>query len=151
GGLGAGTAVAVGAAYLLAGESAATVWLGVALVALLPATEVAVSTLNLLLTTILPPRTVPKLEMQGPRGIPEECRTSVVVPTLFDDVTAVEQALVDLEIQFLANRQKNLHFALLGDFTDAATEVREGDDEIVAAAVEGVRALNARYAPASRD
>ncbi|MBA3659127.1 MAG: hypothetical protein H0W67_05975, partial [Gemmatimonadales bacterium] len=45
----------------------------------------------------------------------------------------------------------HLHFAVLSDFTDARTERRDGDDAILQAAVEGVRALNARYAPATSD
>src|SRR5690606_34266219 len=110
-----------------------------------------ISTLNQLLTAILPPRALPRLDLLEPSGIPEECRTAVVVPILFDDVRAVEESIENLEIQYLANRERNLHFALLGDFTDASTETVEGDDEIVATAVAGIRALNDRYAPESRD
>ena len=40
----------------------------------------------------------------------------------------------------------HVHFALLSDFLDAPTETRPEDAAIEAAAVEGVRALNARYA-----
>ena len=58
----------------------------------------------------------------------------------------MREALENLEVQFLANREAHLHFAVLSDFTDAPTETREDDAAIVAAAVEGVRALNARYA-----
>ena len=54
-------------------------------------------------------------------------------------------------MQFLANREAHLHFAVLSDFTDSATETRETDAAIVEAAVEGVEALNARYAAASED
>src|SRR5205823_4686226 len=42
-------------------------------------------------------------------------------------------------------------FALLSDFTDADAEHKESDDAIVAAAADGVRALNARYAPETDD
>ena len=78
--------------------------------------------------------------------MPPEFRTAVVIPTLFGSVDAVREALENLEVQFLANREAHLHFAVLSDFTDSPTETREGDDAIVAAAVEGVKALNARYA-----
>src|SRR5690606_31650211 len=37
------------------------------------------------------------------------------------------------------------------DFTDAPAEVMEGDEAIVAAAVDGIRDLNARYAPGTDD
>src|SRR5439155_941611 len=42
-------------------------------------------------------------------------------------------------------------FAILSDFTDADAETKEGDAAIVAAAVQGVKALNARYAPDTED
>ncbi|HZX42608.1 MAG TPA: carbohydrate-binding protein, partial [Myxococcaceae bacterium] len=62
---------------------------------------------------------------------------------------SVEQALENLEVQFLANRGENLHFVVLGDFIDAPTEVQESDAAIVQAAIAGVTALNARYGPGS--
>ncbi|HVE78216.1 MAG TPA: glucoamylase family protein [Gemmatimonadaceae bacterium] len=119
--------------------------------ALLPASELAVSVVNQLVTAFLPPRTLPKLDLRGAEGIPAEYRTAVVIPTLFPSVEAVREALENLEVQFLANREAHLHFAILSDFTDATTETRETDAAIVAAAVEGVRALNARYAGGLQD
>ena len=83
--------------------------------------------------------------------MPPEFRTAVVIPTLFGSVDAVREALENLEVQFLANREAHLHFAVLSDFTDSPTETREDDAAIVAAAVEGVKALNARYADGRED
>ena len=83
------------------------------------------------------------------------CRSSSAppssIPTLFGSVEAVHEALEHLEVQYLANREAHLHFAVLSDFTDAPTETRESDAAILAAAVEGVRALNARYAEGRED
>ena len=73
----------------------------------------------------LPPRILPKLDLHE-HGIPPEFRTAVVVPTLFGSVEAVREALEHLEVQFLANREPHLHFALLSDFTDSPTETRDG-------------------------
>jgi cyclic beta-1,2-glucan synthetase len=106
---------------------------------------------NQLVAAFLPPRTLPKLDLGDEGGIPAELRTAVVVPTLFGSVDAVREALEHLEVQFLANREANLHFAVLSDFTDAASEVEDGDSEIVAAAVEGVKTLNWRYASGGSD
>ena len=83
-------------------------------------------------------------------GVPAEYRTAVVVPTLFGSVEAVREALDHLEVQFLANREAHLHFALLSDFTDSPTETRGDGRGDLAAAVEGVHALNARYAARDR-
>ncbi|HZI41183.1 MAG TPA: hypothetical protein VFD67_05750, partial [Gemmatimonadaceae bacterium] len=119
-------------------------------VALIPANDVAINIVNQLVTTFLPPRVLPKLDLSeqgtGGTGIPTELRTAVVVPTLFASVEMVEEALVTLEVHFLANRQANLHFALLSDFADSPTETVADDHAILEAAVAGVRDLNARYA-----
>ncbi|MEO7521788.1 MAG: hypothetical protein ABIW79_08230, partial [Gemmatimonas sp.] len=154
GGILLGTVAALVAGYLLAGAEshngiAATI--GIALLLLIPANEIAVGLVNQLVTAFLPPRRLPKLDLSGRDGIPPEFRTAVVVPTLFGSVDAVHEALENLEVQFLANREAHLHFALLSDFADSATETCDGDDEIVHTAVAGVRALNARYAQGRAD
>ncbi len=51
-----------------------------------------------------------------------------------------------LEITYLANPDPQLRFALLTDFADAPEEHRPEDDGYILAALDGVRALNARYA-----
>jgi cyclic beta-1,2-glucan synthetase len=124
--------------------------LGVVLVALVPASEIAVNAVNQLVTWVMPPRIVPKLDMRE-YEIPPEYRTAIVVPTLFASTDAVREALEHLEIQYLANRDQCLHFALLSDFTDAPAETLPTDDAIVAAAVDGIRALNERYAGGADD
>ena len=58
----------------------------------------------------------------------------VIVPTLFGSVRAVDELLAHLEIQALGNLDPRIHFALLSDFTDALTEHRPDDDDILAAA-----------------
>lgn len=144
GGIGLCTVLAVLAIVLLVDAPARSArWL-VLLVAFLPALDVAVHGLNQLLTALLPTRVLARLDLRE-HGIPEEFRTVVVVPTLFGSVDDVHAALEHLEVQYLANREAHLHFAILSDFTDAPTETEPGDAAIVAAALEGVRALNARY------
>jgi len=145
GGILVGTAAALAAVLWLAGPPARGAWPLVLLFALIPANEIAVSVMNQLVTAFLPPRILSKLDLRE-HGVPAEFRTAVVVPTLFGSVAAVREALENIEIQFLANREAHLHFAILSDFTDARTETKDGDAEIVREAVEGVRALNARYA-----
>jgi cellobiose phosphorylase len=147
GGIVVGTAVATAAALWLAGAEARAAWLAVVLFALLPANDMAVNVMNQLVTAFLPPRVLPKLDLQKMGGVPPEFRTAVVIPTLFGSVDAVHEALDNLEVQYLANREAHLHFALLSDFTDAASEFVPGDAAIVDAAVAGVNALNARYGP----
>ena len=133
------------AVLLLGGSEARAAWVAVILLGLLLANDIAVNVVNQLVTAFLPPRPLPKLDLHE-HGVPPEFRTAVVIPTLFGSVDAVVEALENLEVQFLANREAHLHFAVLSDFTDSPAENLEGDAAIVAAAVEGVKALNARYA-----
>ena len=150
GGVVAGTLVALAAVFWLAGPAALAAAGVVTAFAFLPAADIAVNVMNQLVSAFLPPRILPKLELRE-AGVPPEFRTAVVIPTLFGSVDAVREALENLEVQFLANREAHLHFALLSDFTDAPSETREGDDAIVAAAVAGVRDLNERYSGGSED
>ncbi len=118
--------------------------MAVALLALVPVNEVAISVVNQLVTLLMPPHILPKLDFKE-TGIPDDCRTAVVVPTLFGSVKAVTEALEHIEVQYLANRDENLFFAILSDFTDAKTEKTDTDDEIIAAAETGMADLNLKY------
>jgi len=120
------------------------------LLALIPVNEVAIGVVNQVMTMLMPPHLLPKMEYRE-EGIPEENRTAVVVPTLFGSVRAVNEALSHIEVQYLANRDPNLHFAILSDFTDATVEIKPGDDEIVEAAVRGIGELNTKYPRAGGD
>ncbi|SMO63466.1 GH36-type glycosyl hydrolase domain-containing protein [Fodinibius sediminis] len=111
--------------------------------ALIPALDLAVVSVNRLLSLLLPPRIMPKLKITG--DIRDELRTMVVVPTLFSSPEDVRAQFESLEIRALANPNRSLQFALLSDFTDAAQETTAGDDAILEAAVEEVQNLNARY------
>ncbi len=127
-----------------------TIKLVIALLALIPASEIGISIINQLITLLMPPRVLPKLELRD-NGIPEEYLTAVVVPTLLGSVHAVEEALEHLEVQYLANRDPNLQFAILSDFTDSKTEHRPDDEEILTAATAGIKSLNAKYSNAGED
>ena len=143
GGMLVGTVVALAAVLWLAGAEGRAAWPAVLLFALLPANDIAVNVMNQLVTAFLPPRVLPKLDLSQPGGVPPELRTAVVIPTLFDSVEAVREALEHLEVQYLANREAHLHFAVLSDFTDAGRRSRPSDAAILEAAASGVRELNA--------
>ncbi len=151
GGLLAGTVAALAALLWLAGAEGRTALSAVLLLALIPASDIAVNVMNQLVTAFLPPRLLPKLDLSKQGGVPAEFRTAVVIPTLFDSVAAVREALEHLEVQYLANREAHLHFAILSDFTDAPAETRETDAAVLQAAVAGVRELNARHSEGAGD
>nr|MDQ3080825.1 DUF3131 domain-containing protein [Gemmatimonadota bacterium] len=118
--------------------------IAVFLLALIPANEIGIGIVNQLVTMLIPPHILPKLEFRDD-GIPDDYRTAVVVPTLFGSVKAVTEALEHIEVQYLANRDPNLFFAILSDFTDAPTQTRDSDADILTAATIGIIDLNKKY------
>jgi cyclic beta-1,2-glucan synthetase len=126
------------------GADRPTLWV-IALIALIPTSELAISLLNSLLTSLIRPRQLPKLALR--RGIPAYDRTIVVVPSIVDSPSRIESLFHDLEVRFLANRDPHLHFALLSDCGDAPTRSTAADEGLVQLARERVDALNERHGP----
>ncbi len=114
-----------------------------ALSAALMASRLAVSLVNWLVTLTVTPHQLPRLDYS--KGIPTEARTLVVVPTLIGSAKDIDELCEGLEVRFLANRDDNLHFALLSDFLDAGTEVQEQDVELQSLAQGCIEALNLKY------
>lgn len=115
----------------------------IAIAVLIPASDIAVATVNWILVHAKPPAFLPKLELKD--GIPDEVATVVVIPTLLTKAATAVKLLLNLEEYYLANREKNLYFVLLGDFKDNDQEKSEEDEAIIAAASEKVRELNRKY------
>src|SRR5438093_3927168 len=57
----------------------------------------------------------------------------------------VEDLVEALEVRFLANRDDNLHFALLTDFPDAARETIPEDEPLLLLAKARIEELNEKY------
>jgi cyclic beta-1,2-glucan synthetase len=121
----------------------------VALVALLPATDLAVGLIHYLVTLLLPPRVLPKMGFK--EGIPADCSTFVVMPTMLVRPESAAVLCERLEIHYLSNPDPQLRFALLTDFADAPAEQMPEDSSYVQAALEQIKALNARYAAGGPD
>ena len=73
--------------------------------------------MNYLISSLLQPQILPKLDFRN--GIPNDCTTMVVVPTLLLNEKQVRQLVSDLEVRYLGNMSANLHFALLTDLPDS--------------------------------
>src|SRR5690606_4772602 len=130
------TVAALSVLLLLAGPAGRAAWPLVLALALLPAGEIAVNTMNQLIALVLPPGHLPRLQLRSPAGIPPQYRSAVVMPTLFGSADEVQESLERLEAQYLANREANLYFALLSDFTGGDAETRVDDDALLALAIE---------------
>lgn len=145
GSVGTVTLLSVVAVGWLAYASGSGLWIAgvLALIALLPASELAVNLTNFLITSLLPPSLLPKLEFKT--GIPCQHRTVVVVPSMLTSQREVESLLSRLELHYLSNTDPALHFALLTDFADADAKELARDHDLLTLATDGIRALNERY------
>ncbi len=115
----------------------------------LAASQLAIALVNWLVTVTVMPQMLPRMDYSS--GLPEHARTLVVVPSLFSNQQDVIDLIDGLEVRFLANRDRFLHFALLSDFADAQEEVLEQDASLLALARQRIEALNATYAEAESD
>ena len=115
---------------------------------LLPAMQAAVELINNLVPAVVRPRALPRLDFS--KGIPADCETMVAVPALLIDERHVHELVMDLEIRYLANRDPQLHFALLTDSADADDGARVQDEPLVPLAVSLIEGLNARYGTPGR-
>jgi cyclic beta-1,2-glucan synthetase len=111
--------------------------------------ELAIALVNWGATVLIGPRPLPRLDFSD--GIPVDCRTLVVVPSMFGSLAAIDGLVEALEVRYLANRDKHLHFALLTDFLDAEQQAVPGDDDLLAHAGQCIRDLNARHAQDDED
>ncbi len=117
-----------------------------ALLAVVPASDLAIALLNRSVTALLTPAVLPRLELRD--GVPPHLRTMVVVPMLLTDAAEVKEQIERLEVHYLANPNGDLRFAILSDWLDAPTESMPGDDETLGAAREGIAHLNRRHGAA---
>jgi cyclic beta-1,2-glucan synthetase len=99
-----------------------------ALLLILPATQAAIELMNYLITTILTPRPLPKLDFS--KGIDPSCATIVAIPTLLINEKQIRRLVDDLEVRYLVNRDPNIFFALLTDLPDTAEPALEQDARI---------------------
>ncbi|HWG20641.1 MAG TPA: glucoamylase family protein [Terracidiphilus sp.] len=126
--------------YPVIGKLAVTV-----LLMIMPAMQCAVELMNNSITAIFDPEPLPKLDFS--ERIPAEYSTLVAIPTLLLNENQVRELVDELEVRFLANRDPNLHFALLTDLPDSASKPHDRDSNpLVDLAIRLIDELNARYA-----
>lgn len=115
----------------------------IGLLSIILASHLAVAWVNWTATLLVRPKILPKMDFS--KEIPSDLHTLVVIPTLLTSPQGIHSLLEGIEVRYLANRDKNLHFALLTDFGDAAQESMPGDDQLVALIKEGIEGLNEKY------
>jgi len=117
----------------------------IALLSLIPASQLALEVVNYLVTRLLPPRPLPKMDFEA-LGIPDAFRTLVVVPMLLVDSETIRAEVEKLEIRYLANKEANLLFGLFTDYLDSKEMRCEDDEPLLQTAMAALATLNRRYA-----
>ncbi len=121
-------------------------WKLLALVGILSAAgsaQLAVSFVNWLATIWVRPQILPKMDFS--KGIPGNCRTLVTIPCILSSKKDIEGLIKGLEVRYLANREANLYFSLLTDFSDAESEFMTKDSAYLKLASAKILELNQKY------
>lgn len=131
-------------AGLGSGGKSSAIFIGFLLLLMIPLSQVAIEVIHYLITRLLPPRPLAKMDFAA-SGIPDDFRTLVVVPMMLTDKETVSSEVEKLEIRYLGNKETNLLFSLFSDFTDADAVSLEADTLLLKNAREHVAALNQRH------
>jgi cyclic beta-1,2-glucan synthetase len=121
------------------------VWL--ALLGVIPAVDVAVALVNRAVTRGFGATMLPGLALRD--GVPANLRTMVVVPTLLTTPESITTQIERLEVHYLAAAHGEVYFALLSDWTDAATASTDADAALLRIATDGIARLNRVHGPAA--
>jgi len=121
----------------------------IGLLALLATSQLAVALVNWVATLVVSPH--PLARMDFSTGIPPDCRTLTIIPTMLTAVQNVEALTEALEVRFLANQDENLRFGLLTDFRDAREETLPEDEALLRLAETKIEELNRKYRGVSGD
>ena len=98
---------------------------------------------NWLSTLLVKPFPLPRMDFSA--GIPAESRSIVIIPSMITDRQNIEDLTEALEVRFLANQDRHLHFGLLTDFKDAGRETLDEDGPLIGLASEKITDLNEKY------
>ena len=107
------------------------------------ASQLAMALVNWGIMLLVRPRILPRMDFS--KGIPAEHRTIVAVPTIITDDQEIDDLVEAMEVRFLANRDENLCFALLTDFSDASEETTPGDEALLQHARDRIESLNSKH------
>jgi cyclic beta-1,2-glucan synthetase len=114
----------------------------------IPISELSISILNYGITLLRLPKKLPRMDTE--KGIGDENVSMVVTPCLLSGHSVIHDLMSNLEVQYLANQDPNIYFAILGDLEDAMTETTNRDKDLLAYAQGLIEELNQRYAPGNR-
>ena len=110
---------------------------------LIAISSLSLAIINWLATLLANPSLLPRMDFS--KGIPEDKRTMVVVPTILTSLSVINALMEGIEVRFLANRNEYLQFALLTDLKDSATPTLPEDEPLIQATRDKIIELNRKY------
>ena len=105
--------------------------------------KINIKIINYILSKIRKTQKIPKVDFSN--GIPEDAKTVVAIPTILDEEEKVEKMIRKMETYYLANKDKNIYFSLLGDCTTSEKEVENLDRNIIEIGIKKTEELNKKY------
>jgi cyclic beta-1,2-glucan synthetase len=115
----------------------------VSFIVLVSSSYLATALTNWIASLTASPQPLPKLNFS--KGIPDEARTLVVVPTIITSESQTEKIIEDLEVRYLANKDQNLLFGLLTDLKDSTSQINAEDAAIETLITKKIIELNEKY------
>ncbi|HIS38198.1 MAG TPA: hypothetical protein IAB45_01675 [Candidatus Onthousia faecavium] len=110
---------------------------------IIPVSQLFVQIFNQILMRFVPTYPLPKLDYS--KGIPDDAKTMVVIPTIIDSKEKIKKMFDTLEIFYLINKTDNLYFTLLGDVTSSKEEMLKIDKELSMYGEYCAEQLNRKY------
>lgn len=113
------------------------------IILLIPISQLIIQILNQILIKFVPTQPLPKLDYS--KGIANNSKTMVVIPTIIDSKEKVKRMFDVLEVFYLTNKTNNLYFTLLGDVTSNKEEIIALDEELKEYGINLAEKLNKKY------
>lgn len=113
------------------------------LLLIIPIKNIIIKIIQYLSSIVAKPKLIPRMDFSS--GVPEECSTMVVIPTILKSKEKVVDMMKKLEVYYIANKSDNIYFTLLGDCTSEKNESTSFDQEIVDTEKEYTKILNEKY------
>lgn len=112
------------------------------LIILIPASEIVVALTNYITSKKVKVRHIPKIDL---KNISTNDRTVVIVPTMINTKKKIDSLISKLEVAYLGNKEDNLYFAILADFSDSKEATLEKDGKLNEYALLKTKELNKKY------
>ena len=129
--------------FYLAAASSTVIGVVGGLLAIVPASALAVAMMHIFFARLLPPAVLPKLDFS--KGLPSDARTLVVIPTLLGRLTDVAAMIRQIELHYLSNPDPHLQFALLTDDLDVKVQVAPQNTQLLDLLETHITALNIKH------